>query len=301
MTITETKTQPQAATNFTSNYDVDYSLKIYMRDINETPLLTREDETDLAKRIQNGDEKARVTMINANLRLVVKIAREYVNYGLSLPDLISEGNIGLIKAVDRFDPTKGGKLSTYGSWWIKQSIKRALANQGKTIRLPIHMVDKISKLRRITTLLTENYGREPTNEELHEETGIPLRKLVLLKRAAQRPTSLDAPLSEDGATSYSEIIGDEHAVDPFAALSGKNMVNQIEDLLNILDERESQIISARFGLDGQDSMTLEEVGDKLGVTRERIRQLQNIALDKMRKNLRKKEKPNEAFLTRQAS
>ena len=300
MTITETK-KPEAASNFTSNYDVDYSLKIYMRDINETLLLTREEEADLAKRIQNGDEKARVTMINANLRLVVKIAREYVNYGLSLPDLISEGNIGLIKAVDRFDPTKGGKLSTYGSWWIKQSIKRALANQGKTIRLPIHMVDKISKLRRITTLLTENYGREPTNEELHEETGIPLRKLVLLKRAAQRPTSLDAPLSEDGATSYSEIIGDEHAVDPFAALSGKNMMNQIEDLLNILDERESEIISARFGLNGADSMTLEEVGDKLGVTRERIRQLQNIALDKMRKNLRKKEKPNEAFLSRRAS
>ena len=282
-------------------YDADNSLKIYMREISETPLLTPQEEVKLAAKIKKGDKNARTTMIKANLRLVVKIAQDYANYGLPLSDLISEGNIGLMKAVERFDPSKGGKLSTYGSWWIKQSIKRALANQSKTIRLPVHMVDKIAKLRRITSMLTEAYGREPTNEELSEETGIPRRKLALLKRAAQRPASLDAPIGDDDSSNYSEIIGDEHAIDPYEALSDKNMVNQIDDLLEVLDERESKIIQARFGLDGSTPLTLEEVGVEFGVTRERIRQLQNIALDKMRKSLRKREKPMVAFLSSKAS
>jgi len=272
-----------------------------MREISETPLLTPKEEIRLAAKIKKGDREARTLMIKANLRLVVKIAQDYSNYGLPLPDLISEGNIGLMKAVERFDPTKGGKLSTYGSWWIKQSIKRALANQSKTIRLPVHMVDKIAKLRRITSILTEAYGREPTEEELSEETGIPRKKLSLLKRAAQRPTSLDAPIGDDDSSNYAEVIGDEHAVDPYEALSDKNMVDQIDDLLDVLDERESKIIGARFGLNGKTPMTLEEVGREFGVTRERIRQLQNIALDKMRKKLRKREKPTEAFLSRTAS
>lgn len=272
-----------------------------MREISETPLLTPQEEIELAARIKKGDKEARTRMIKANLRLVVKIAQDYSNYGLPLADLISEGNIGLMKAVERFDPAKGGKLSTYGSWWIKQSIKRALANQSKTIRLPVHMVDKIAKLRRISSMLTEAYGREPTDEELCEETGIPRKKLAMLKRAAQRPTSLDAPVGDDESSNYSEIIGDEHAVDPFEALSDKNMVNQIDDLLEVLDERESKIIEARFGLDGKTPLTLEEVGREFGVTRERIRQLQNIALDKMRKTLRKREKPMAAFLPRKAS
>jgi len=272
-----------------------------MREISVTPLLTPKEEIVLAAKIKKGDMKARTLMINANLRLVVKIAQDYANYGLPLSDLISEGNIGLMKAVERFDPSKGGKLSTYGSWWIKQSIKRALANQSKTIRLPVHMVDKIAKLRRISSLLTEAYGREPTDEELSEETGIPRKKLALLKRAAQRPASLDAPIGDDDSSNYSEVIGDEHAVDPSEALSEKNMVNQIDDLLEALDERESEIIQARFGLDGRTPMTLEEVGREFGVTRERIRQLQNIALDKMRKSLRKREKPIVAFLPRKSS
>ena len=272
-----------------------------MREIGNTPLLTPREEVELAARIKKGDKEARTRMIKANLRLVVKIAQDYSNYGLPLGDLISEGNIGLMKAVERFDPAKGGKLSTYGSWWIKQSIKRALANQSKTIRLPVHMVDKIAKLRRISSMLTEAYGREPTEEELCEETGIPRKKLALLKRASQRPTSLDAPVGDDDSSNYSEIIGDEQAVDPFEALSEKNMVSQIDDLLEVLDERESKIIGARFGLDGKTPMTLEEVGREFGVTRERIRQLQNIALDKMRKTLRKREKPMETFLSRKAS
>jgi len=230
-------------------------------------------------------------MIRANLRLVVKIAQDYANYGLPLSDLISEGNIGLMKAVERFDPEKGGKLSTYAAWWIKQGIKRALANQSKTIRLPVHMVDKISRMRRISNMIAESLGREPTDSELAEELGIPRNKLAMLKQASQRPASLDAPLGDDDSSDYSEIIGDEKVVDPALALQNKNMHGQLDDLLDSLDERETRIIGARFGLDGNKPLTLEEIGVEFGVTRERIRQLQNVALTKMRKSLRKKDKP----------
>lgn len=283
-----------------SQYDTDSSLRVYMREISKTELLTPAEEVKLAAKIKKGDKKAREQMIKANLRLVVKIAQDYSKYGLPLQDLISEGNIGLMKAVERFDPKKGGKLSTYAAWWIKQGIKRALANQSKTIRLPVHMVDKISKLRRITDALSEAYGREPTDEELCEETGIPMKKISLLKRAAMRPTSLDAPVGDDDRSNYAEIIGDEHAVDPFEALSEKNMHRQLDDLMEVLDERESKIIDARYGISGKTPMTLEEVGREFGITRERIRQLQNIALDKMRKSLRKREKPIPAPLSRKA-
>ena len=245
----------------------------------------------MAARIKKGDKKARSHMIKANLRLVVKIAQDYSNYGLPLADLISEGNIGLMKAVERFDPEKGGKLSTYAAWWIKQSIKRALANQSKTIRLPVHMVDKISKMRRISNILTESLGREPTDEELGEELGLPRRKMAMLRRAAQRPTSLDAPLNDGERTDYGDVIGDERAVSPLDALADKNLHNQLGDLLEVLDDREQRIIDARFGLNGTKPLTLEEVGREFGVTRERIRQLQNVALDKMRRALRKKEAP----------
>ncbi|MDA8969187.1 RNA polymerase sigma factor RpoD/SigA, partial [Akkermansiaceae bacterium] len=173
------------------------STSVYMREIMKTELITPEKEIELAERISRGDEKAREHMIKANLRLVVKIARDYSDYGLPLADLISEGNIGLMKAVDKFDPEKGGKLSTYAAWWIKQSIKRALSNQGKTIRLPVHMIDKIAKVRRISNILSEELGRVPTNEELSEELGIPLKKLALLKQYAMRPASLDAPLGDE--------------------------------------------------------------------------------------------------------
>ncbi|MEZ7921065.1 MAG: sigma-70 family RNA polymerase sigma factor [Akkermansiaceae bacterium] len=284
-----------------SKYDSDSSLRVYMREISKTELLTPKEEVELAARIKKGNKKAREHMIKANLRLVVKIAQDYSNYGLPLQDLISEGNIGLMKAVERFDPEKGGKLSTYAAWWIKQAIKRALANQSKTIRLPVHMVDKIAKLRRITGMLAEAYGREPTNEELSEETGIAMKNLSLLKRASQRPASLDAPMGDDDSSSYAEIIGDEHAVNPFDALSDKNMHGQLDDLMEVLDERESKIIDARFGIGGGTPMTLEEVGREFGVTRERIRQLQNIALDKMRRTLRKREKPMLRLLSRSLS
>jgi RNA polymerase primary sigma factor len=177
-------------------YDTDNSLKLYLREISKTPLLTVQEETALAERIKMGDEEARTQMIKANLRLVVKIAHDYSGYGLSLSDLVSEGNIGLMNAVERFDPNKGGKLSTYGAWWIKQSIKRALANQSKTIRLPIHMVDKIARMRRISSMLAESLGREPTDDELATELGLPRQKIAMLKQAAQRPSSLDAPIND---------------------------------------------------------------------------------------------------------
>lgn len=273
------------------SYPTDGSLKLYLREISKTPLLTIEEEVQLAGKIQQGDQKARAHMIQANLRLVVKIAQDYANYGMPIMDLISEGNIGLMKAVDRFDPEKGGKLSTYAAWWIKQSIKRALANQSKTIRLPVHMVDKIAKMRRIASMLTEALGREPSDEELAEEIGVPRRKLAMLRQAAQRPTSLDAPVNDGEATEYGEIIRDEHAVNPLDNLSDKNLHGELGGLLEMLDERERRIIDERFGLTGKKALTLEEVGREFGVTRERIRQLQNSALSKMRRVLRKKEKP----------
>jgi len=270
------------------------SLKVYLREIAKTPLLTVDQETALAERILKGDEQARAQMISANLRLVVKIAQDYASYGLPVTDLISEGNIGLMKAVERFDPKRGGKLSTYAAWWIKQSIKRALANQSKTIRLPVHMVDKIAKVRRIGMLLAEALGREPTDQELAEEVGLPRHKLAMIKLASQRPTSLDAPVNEGEATEYSEVIGDERAANPLEALADKNLHGELDGLLELLDDRERRIIDVRFGLTGAKPMTLEEVGTLFGVTRERIRQLQNSAIIKMRKALSKKDAPQSA-------
>ena len=274
-------------------YDIESgNLKIYLREIGNTPLLTREEEVELAERIKNGDLEARAHMIKANLRLVVKIAQDYANYGLPLLDLISEGNIGLMKAVERFDPNKGGKLSTYAAWWIKQAIKRALANQSKTIRLPVHMVDKLSKLRRITRALTKELGREPTDEELAEEIGVTSAKLANLRDMSLAPASLDAPMSSDDNVALGEIIEDEKALSPLDLVSHKNMHNHLNELLSVLDHRERRIIDARFGLDGGKPKILEDVGEEFGVTRERIRQLQNLAIKKMRRALHKRERMN---------
>jgi len=271
--------------------DSDTGIKIYLREIGQIPLLTPEQEIDLAAKIKRGDLQARALMIKSNLRLVVKIAHDYANLGLPLLDLISEGNIGLMKAVERFDPAKGGKLSTYAAWWIKQSIKRALANQSKTIRLPVHLVDKISKIRRVSMQMSEELGREPTDDELAEEIGMSTAKVSQLKTVAIRPASLDAPISDDDTTEFGEIVGDEEAMNPFQMLEDKNLRAEISDLIAVLDEREKKIIFSRFGLDGGKPKTLEEVGKKFGVTRERIRQLQNIALSKLRRALQKKERP----------
>jgi len=271
--------------------DSDTGFQLYLREIARFPLLTVEEEVKLARKIKRGDQEARSLMVRSNLRLVVKIARDYSNYGLPLLDLISEGNIGLMKAVERFDPKKGGKLSTYAAWWIKQSIKRALANQSKTIRLPVHLVDKISKMRRVSNQMTEDLGREPTDEELAEEIGLASAKVSALKTASIRPTSLDQPIGDDDSTAFGDLVGDVEAQDPFEMLRDKDLRDEIGDLLDVLDERERRIINCRFGLDGKKPKTLEEVGEKFHVTRERIRQLQNIALNKLRKALSKKEKP----------
>jgi RNA polymerase primary sigma factor len=273
--------------------DTESGIKIYLREIGQIALLTPEQEIELAARIKKGDKEARALMIRANLRLVVKIAHDYNNLGLPLLDLISEGNIGLMKAVERFDPAKGGKLSTYAAWWIKQSIKRALANQSKTIRLPVHLVDKISKMRRVALQMSEELGREPTDEELAEEVGMASAKVSQLKTVSIRPASLDAPISDDDTTEFGEIVGDEEALTPFEHLRDQNLRDEVSDLIAVLDEREKKIIFSRFGLDGGKPKTLEEVGKKFGVTRERIRQLQNIALMKLRRALQKKEKPSE--------
>ena len=269
----------------------DSGLSKYLREIGQIPLLTPEQEIELAAKIKKGDPAARERMILSNLRLVVTIAHDYFDLGLSLLDLISEGNIGLTKAVERFDPTKGAKLSTYAAWWIKQSIKRALANQSKTIRLPVHLVDKIAKVRRVSLQMSDELGREPTDEELGEEIGIASGKVAKLKSLGIRPVSLDAVVGDEDSAEFSEMIGDEDAETPFESLRDKNLLRQIDGLLDVLDQREKRIISQRFGLGGGKPKTLEDIGKNFGVTRERIRQLQNIALAKLRRALSKKEDP----------
>ncbi len=266
----------------------DSGLNRYLQEIGRIPLLTPQQEVELAGKIENGDAAARERMINANLRLVVTIARDYVNLGLPLLDLISEGNIGLTKAVERFDPTKGAKLSTYAMWWIKQSIKRALANQSKTIRLPVHLVDKLAKVRRVSVQMSDELGREPTDDELGEELGIAPEKVARLKSIGIRPASLDAPIGDDDSTQFGESVGDD-AQTPFEWLRDKNLRGEVDGLIAVLDNREKKIISQRFGLNGGKPKTLEDVGRDFGVTRERIRQLQNIALAKLRRALRKRE------------
>jgi len=274
--------------------ETDTGLNRYLREIGRIPLLSLEQEIELAAKIKKGDAAARERMINSNLRLVVTIAHDYANLGLPLLDLISEGNIGLTKAVERFDPTKGAKLSTYAMWWIKQSIKHALANQGKTIRLPVHLVDKVAKVRRVSRQMSDELGREPTDDELGEEIGIPSDKVARLKSAGIRPASLDAPIGDDDSTKFGEMIGDEDAQTPFELLRDKNLRDEVDSLVEVLDQREKKIISQRFGLDGGQPKTLEAVSKDFGVTRERIRQLQNIALAKLRRALSKKENPLEA-------
>jgi RNA polymerase primary sigma factor len=271
------------------SYDVDATFKLYLREIGQVSLLTPQEEIKLAARIKRGDKKAREQMIKANLRLVVKIARDYEGIGLPLLDLISEGNIGLIKAVERFDPAKGGKLSTYGSWWIKQSIKRALANQSKTIRLPVHLVAKFARMRRTALRLQEELGREPTDEELGGELGITARRVARMRMASLQPASLDAPIQDEDSNSFGDVVQDESASTPYEQLEEKTVAAMIRDLVKTLAPREVTILRARFGLDGGRAQTLDEVGRKCGVTRERIRQLQNLALRRLRKMIEKVE------------
>lgn len=267
------------------------SLRIYLREIAQTALLTRSEEIALAKRVRKGDASARTHMIQANLRLVVKIAHDYANLGMPIEDLISEGNIGLMKAVERFDPHRGVKLSTYAAWWIKQSIKRALANQSKTIRLPVHVVDKLSRIRKVAMKMADVLGREPTDDELSEEMGIPRHKISQLKTVSLRPSSLDAPVGDDDRAAFGDIVADESALDPSEMLRDKALRKDVLEIIEELDERERAILVARFGLDGEKPLTLEVIGKKFKVTRERIRQIQNLALRKIRAMLQQQDIP----------
>ncbi|MDB6121392.1 MAG: polymerase, sigma 70 subunit, RpoD subfamily [Pedosphaera sp.] len=264
-------------------YDGNTALTLYMREVGKVNLLTPKEEIELAAKIKKGNAKARDLMIRANLRLVVKIAREYDGLGLPLLDLINEGNMGLMLAVERFDPKKGAKLSTYSSWWIKQSIRRALANQSKTIRLPVHMVDKIYNMKKVSLKLQELLGREPTDEEVAAEMGLSRRQVADMRGYSIRPASLDAPIGDDDSTHLSDVVQDENASSPYDNLEEKTVTHMLKELVDRLNPREASILRYRFGLEGGSERTLEEVGAKFGVTRERIRQLQNLALLKLRK------------------
>jgi len=265
-------------------------IRYYLDQIGKTPLLTLEQETALARRVLKGDEAARLKMIQSNLRLVVRIAKDYDDFGLSLMDLISEGNFGLIKAVERFDPDKGGKLSTYASWWIKQAIKRARASNGKTIRLPVHMVDRIAHMRRTVNRLTTELGREPHNDEIAQAMEIPLSKVVHMKSVANRAASLDQPVGEEGDATLGDLVKDESERTPFETLRGKSDNDEIGEMLKALEPREAEVLTLRFGLNGESPLTLEEVGAMFKLTRERVRQLQQSALMQLRRIMTERQK-----------
>jgi len=267
------------------------SLQLYLREIGQVKLLTPAEEITLAKRIKRGDKSAREHMIKANLRLVVKIARDYENLGLPLLDLINEGNIGLMKGVERFDPKKGAKLSTYASWWIKQAIKRALANQSKTIRLPVHVVDKVAHIRRAEMRLREVLDREPTDEEVASELGLDAKRVRRYRQASRAPVSLDAPLGDDENDRVSEVVADPNAALPSEQLVYESDNALVQEILATLPEREREILAMRFGLNDGKERTLEEVGERFGVTRERIRQIQEQALKTIRKTMEKRDQP----------
>jgi RNA polymerase primary sigma factor len=267
------------------------ALDLYLREIGQVKLLTPEEEIVLAKRIRKGDADAREIMIKANLRLVVKIARDYSGLGMPLLDLINEGNIGLMKGVERFDPRKGAKLSTYAAWWIKQSIKRALANQSKTIRLPVHVVDKVAHIRKAEVKLRETLDRDPTDEELADDLGLNPRRVRQYQQASRATVSLDAPLGEGESDRVSEIVPDANAPAPFAQALTDSDNQLMQEALATLTPRERAILEMRFGLNNGEARTLEEVGEQFHVTRERIRQIQEQALKQLRLKMEERDAP----------
>ena len=266
---------------------VEARLRKYLHQISEFPLLTPQQEIALAKKIKGGDTNARNEMIQSYLRLVVTIAQDYVNLGLPLADLISEGTIGLTKAVERFDPARGATLGIYAAWWIKRSIKTALSNQVKTIRLPIHLAQKISKVRQLAFELANDLGREPTNDELAEELGLPAGRVAELRTGFARPASLDAPIDEGESTELSDIIADERTQTSYASLCDRDLRAQLKAALQALDDREKKIVLQRFGFDGDQPKTFDQIGELIGLTRERTYQLQQSAVSKLRRALTK--------------
>ena len=266
----------------------DDPVRMYFKEIGKVPLLTAEEEKELAIRIEQGDEEAKKKLCESNLRLVVSIARRYLNRGLSFLDLIQEGNLGLIKAVEKFDYTKGYKFSTYATWWIRKAITRSIADQARTIRIPVHMVETINKLIRISRQLLQEYGREPTSEEIAKEMGITVEKVREIKKISQDPVSLETPIGEEEDSHLGDFIPDEDIPSPVDAAAYSMLQKQLREVLDTLSDREKKVLILRFGLDDGRPRTLEEVGKEFNVTRERIRQIEAKALRKLRHPSRSK-------------
>ena len=267
---------------------IDDPVRMYLKEIGKVPLLTADEEIEIAKQLEAGDESAKQKLAEANLRLVVSIAKRYVGRGMLFLDLIQEGNLGLIKAVEKFDYRKGFKFSTYATWWIRQAITRAIADQARTIRIPVHMVETINKLIRISRQLLQEYGREPTPEEIAKEMGISEAKVREIIKIAQEPVSLETPIGEEEDSHLGDFIPDEDAPAPAEAASFALMKEQLMDVLDTLTPREEKVLRLRFGLDDGHQRTLEEVGKEFNVTRERIRQIEAKALRKLRHPSRSK-------------
>ena len=267
---------------------IDDPVKVYLKEIGRVPLLTPDEEVDLAVRISNGDEAAKKRLSEANLRLVVSIAKRYLGRGMQFLDLIQEGNLGLIKAVEKFDYTKGFKFSTYATWWIRQAITRAIADQARTIRIPVHMVETINKVKKVSSQLLHANGREPSAEEVAEELDMPVDKVREIMRVAQEPVSLETPIGEEEDSHLGDFIPDEDASEPAEAASFTLLKEQLVDVLSTLTPREEKVLKLRFGIEDGRTRTLEEVGKEFNVTRERIRQIEAKALRKLRHPSRSK-------------
>lgn len=267
---------------------IDDPVRMYLKEIGRVPLLNAEEEINLAQRMEQGEEEAKRRLVEANLRLVVSIAKRYVGRGMLFLDLIQEGNLGLIKAVEKFDYTKGYKFSTYATWWIRQAITRAIADQARTIRIPVHMVETINKLIRVSRQLLQELGREPLPEEIAKEMDVPEERVREIMKIAQEPVSLETPIGEEEDSHLGDFIEDEDAPAPAEAASFLLLKEQLEDVLDSLTLREEKVLRLRFGLDDGRSRTLEEVGQEFGVTRERIRQIEAKALRKLRHPSRSK-------------
>jgi len=267
---------------------IDDPVKVYLKEIGRVPLLTPEEEIELAERMAKGDPYARKRLSEANLRLVVSIAKRYVGRGMQFLDLIQEGNLGLIKAVEKFDHTKGFKFSTYATWWIRQAITRAIADQARTIRIPVHMVETINKVKKVSSQLLHKNGHDPTAEEIAEELDMPIDKVREIMRVAQEPVSLETPIGEEEDSHLGDFIEDSDAPAPADAASHTLLKEQLEDVLSTLTPREKKVLELRFGLEDGRNRTLEEVGKEFNVTRERIRQIEAKALRKLRHPSRSK-------------
>lgn len=264
------------------NLDMDDPVKIYLKDIGNVPLLSFEEEVELAKRIEAGDESARRTLSEANLRLVVSIAKRYMGRGMLLLDLIQEGNIGLMRAVEKFDYRRGYKFSTYATWWIRQAITRAIADQSRTIRIPVHMVETINRLRKVSKQLQQELNREATLEEIAEHMELPVEKVQEILQFSQEPVSLETPIGDEDDNQLSDFIKDESGLVPADAAAYSILQSQLQEVLSTLSDREAMVLRLRYGIDNGHEMTLEEIGKEFNVTRERIRQIESKALRKLR-------------------